>query len=292
MQLTVGWIGLGRMGAPMARRVLGTGRPLHVWARRPDAAQALIAEGARRVETPEDLARACDLLVTIVGDSDDVLSIQQRLLPHARVGAVCLEMTTAAPATATTLSALAAQVNAAVLDCPVTGGVAGAQQGSLTTFVGGDAEALERARPLLEVLCQRIVHCGVSGAGYRMKLVNQTMVAGTLLGLAEGAALARACGFDAALVKQALGHGTASGVLFQSYVQRMLEGDGAVTFTLALLRKDLLLARDEAMAGHVETHLLDRALEAVQAASRRFGADAGVQCLAAAAGGLPSESRS
>jgi 3-hydroxyisobutyrate dehydrogenase-like beta-hydroxyacid dehydrogenase len=290
MRPAVGWIGLGRIGMPMARRVLGAGWRLHVWARRPEAAQALVAQGARWVETPEQLARACDRLVTIVGDSDDVLSIHRRLLPQACAGTVCLEMTTAAPVTATTMSALAAGTNVAILDCPVTGGVSGAQQGSLTTFVGGDAEALERAHPLLAVLCQRIVHCGAHGAGYRMKLVNQTMVAGTLLGLAEGAALARANGFDAALVQQALGSGTASGFLFQSYVQRMLEGDGAVTFTLALLRKDLLLARDEAIACHVETQLLDRALDAVQAASQRFGAHAGVQCLSAAARSLPSPS--
>ncbi len=280
MRPAVGWIGLGRIGAPMARRVLDTGWPLHVWARRPESAQALLAGGARWAESPEALAHACDFVVTIVGGSDDVLDVQRRLLPHTRSGAVYIDMTTAAPGTAAEMSALAA--GADVLDCPVTGGVGGAQQGKLTAFVGGDAQALERARPLLATFAQRIVHCGASGAGYRMKLVNQTMMAGALFGLAQGAALARASGFENALVRGALGSGSASGLLFQSYLPRMLEGGGDVTFTLALLRKDLQLAHAAADACGLDVRLLDRMLELARAASERFGDSAGVQCLAEA----------
>lgn len=272
----------------MARRLLAAGWPLRVWARRREAALAIVADGAVWVDQPEQLARECDRVVTILGGSADVVAVHERLLPRARKGAVFLDMTTAAPAVAATLGELAASVGAYVLDCPVTGGVGGAQQGTLTSFVGGGAEVLARCRPLLEAFSQRVVHCGPGGSGYRMKLVNQTMVAGALLGLAGGAALARADGFDRALLKEALTGGTASGFLFQSYLQRMLDGGGPVTFTLALLRKDLQLARADAIAGGLATPLLDCALEAVQAATLRFGGDAGVQCLAAPAGNPPA----
>jgi 3-hydroxyisobutyrate dehydrogenase-like beta-hydroxyacid dehydrogenase len=201
---------------------------------------------------------------------------------------VFLEMTTAAPATALQLNKIAAPMQAVVLDCPVTGGVSGAQKGTLTHFVGGDKDALARCRPLLETLSERIVFCGDSGAGYRMKLVNQTMVAGILLGLADGTALARASGFDAGILSEALTGGTASSFLFNSYAQRMLECTGPVTFTLGMLRKDLRLARAEAVARGTTTRLLDCALDAAEAACLRFGERAGAQCLAAGDCGGPA----
>jgi 3-hydroxyisobutyrate dehydrogenase-like beta-hydroxyacid dehydrogenase len=281
----IGWIGLGRIGLPMARRLLGAGHALRVWSRRPEAAQALVVEGAVAVAGPEALARQCDVVCTIVGGPDDVLSLYRRMLPCARPGAIFLEMTTASPATAARMQAPAAQAGVCVLDCPVTGGVAGAQQGQLTHFAGGDADALARSRPLLQTLATRVVHCGASGSGYRMKLINQTIVAGVLLGLADGAALARAAGFGGGEIAAALGAGTASGRLFDAYIERMVDGAGATTFTLALLRKDLQLAREDALALRSSTRLVDFALDCVAQAVGRFGTDAGVQCLAAPGAG-------
>ncbi|UUZ66153.1 NAD(P)-dependent oxidoreductase (plasmid) [Polaromonas sp. P1-6] len=279
-QRKVGWIGLGNIGSPMASRLLKAGYSMRVWARRPEAAQAVIDEGAVWVDEPAALARDCDVLVTVLGGPQDVLSVYRRMLPGARPGTVCLEMSTAAPATAQQLRALAAEVGAVVLDCPVTGGVAGAREGKLTHFVGGDREALGGCKPLLEVLSRRIVHCGDSGSGYRMKLINQTMMAGALLGLADGAAMARASGIGGDELLDALGAGTASGPLFQAYVHRMVQASGPVTFTIGMLRKDLLLAHSEAVVHRSSTRLLDFALAAIDEACSRFGDDAGVQSLA------------
>lgn len=280
MRPAVGWIGLGRIGWPMAERVLGAGWPLRVWSRRPQTRTAALALGAAAVATPEALARECEIVVTIVGDSTDVCELHERMLPQARPGAVYLEMTTAAPATALRSAELAARSGAVVLDAPVSGGVAGARQGALTQFVGGAHEALARCTPLLQAFSRDIVHCGSAGAGYRMKLVNQTIVAGILLGLADGAQLARGAGFDAELLRRALGRGTASGLLFDSYAERMRDAGGAVTFTLGLLRKDLRLARDEALARGAGTRLLDFALVSVAQACEQHGESAGVQALA------------
>lgn len=227
------------------------------------------------------LVHDCDVVVTVLGGPQDVLSVYRRMLPSARPGTVFLEMTTAAPATALQLRVLAAEARAVVLDCPVTGGVAGAREGRLTHFVGGDRDSLGRCKPLLEILSQRIVHCGDSGSGYRMKLINQTMMAGALLSLADGAALARASGIGGDELLDALGAGIASGPLFQAYVHRMVQASGPVTFTLGMLRKDLLLAHSEAVVHRSSIRLLDFALVAIDEACSRFGDGAGVQSLAA-----------
>ena len=282
MSPAIGWIGLGRIGAPMAERLLGAGHALRVWARRPDACAAAVAAGALAVDTPEELARQCDVVATIVGGTDDVALLLASMLPHARPGAIYLEMTTAAPSAARQAQELAARRGAAVLDCPVSGGVAGARQGTLVQFVGGERDALGRAAPLLGALASHVVHCGASGSGYRMKLVNQTMIAATLLGLADGVALARAGGLERELVAQALSRGTAAGPLFASYLPRMFDAAGDITFTLGLLRKDLRLAHDEASGCGAPTQLLEFMLAALDRACERHGEGAGVQRLAAA----------
>lgn len=277
---TVGWIGLGNIGLPMARRVLAAGLPLQVWARRRETAAPLVDAGASLAENPEALARACDVIATIVGGPDDVRDLHRRMAPRARPGTVFVDMTTASPGNARESGELAALAGAFAIDAPVTGGVAGAMQGALTSFVGGDADALARARPVLEAFCKRIVPCGPAGSGYRMKLVNQTIVAGALLGIAQGAALARASGFPPQTVKDALGTGSASGFLFDGYFVRMMESAGPVSFTLGLFRKDLTLAQAECAAHGLSTAFVDYAIAAVDRAAARHGEAAGVQVLA------------
>ena len=278
---TVGWIGLGRIGAPMAQRVQAAGFGLSLWARRREAAAALLQSGASWCDDPLQLGRGSDIVVTCVGGPDDVADLHARLMPQARPGTLFIDLSTAAPSTAAASAALAQQHGLLLVDAPVSGGVAGATRGTLSCFVGGSAGALEKGRALLSAFCERIVPCGDTGAGYRVKLVNQTLVAGILLGLAEGAALARASGMEAAAVHDALGGGTARGFLFESYVHRMMSGEGPVSFTLGLLRKDLSVARDEARSRHVRTLLLDTALQALDEACARHGEEAGVQMLAA-----------
>ncbi|MCC7039522.1 MAG: NAD(P)-dependent oxidoreductase [Burkholderiales bacterium] len=279
---SIGWIGLGNIGAPMAHRVLAAGFPLQLWARRREATIEPARAGARVAESPEALARTSDIVATIVTGPADVVALHRRMIPHARQGCIFVDLTTAAPGTASRSAALAQAAGVGVLDAPVTGGVAGAAKGSLTCFVGGDAATLARAQSLLAAFCARIVPCGEAGAGYRMKLVNQTIVAGVLLGLAQGAELARAWGMRASLVRESLGRGTASGFLFDAYLDRMIEPGGGVTFTLGMLRKDLELARNEVQDIKASAPFLDAALAAVAAACARHGETAGVQMLAAA----------
>jgi 3-hydroxyisobutyrate dehydrogenase-like beta-hydroxyacid dehydrogenase len=275
----IGWIGLGRIGLPMAERVANAGERLQLWARRPEIARSCTLPAVWSASA-EELASRCDVVVTVLGTSEDVVEVQRRMLPHARPGALFVDMTTAAPAIAAELDAECASRGVARLDAPVTGGVAGARAGRLSVLVGGGASDLARARPLLECLGEHIVHCGKAGTGYRMKLVNQVAMVATLLGLAQAARLASASGFDAPLVIEALGAGTASGLLFDSYMPRLMPPGGPITFTVGMLRKDLRLARDEALALGSDLDFLDFALMRVDEACARFGTGAGVQSLA------------
>lgn len=280
--LRIGWIGLGRIGAPMAERVRAAGWPLVLWSRQPGsaAAAALVERGATQVSAIEALAPRCDIVCTVVSGPDDVSALHATLMPRARPGTLFIDLSTATPGTALAAARLAQTHGQQWLDVPVTGGVAGALRGALTGFVGGDAAALARARPLLSCFAQRLVPCGGPGSGYRTKLVNQTLVAGVLMGLADGARLARAAGLAAVELVPALGSGTAGSFLLESYLPRMMGGEGPVTFTLALLLKDLQLARGEAQALAIDAPLLDAAIAAVTAAAQRHGPEAGVQALA------------
>lgn len=283
----VGWIGLGRIGAPMARRVLAAGWPLTLWARRREAAEPLLAHGEGAAAAPVELAAdagqlagRCDIVCTIVTGPQDVHELHATLMPRARPGTLFIDLTTAAPATARVAAERAASFGHASMEAPVSGGVAGAERGTLTCYVGGEAAAVQRARPLLAAFGKELVHCGEAGSGYRIKLVNQVLMAGVLMGVADGARMARAAGLSAATLLPALAGGTARSFLLESYLPRMMAGEGPITFTLGLLLKDLRLARDEAAALALRAPLVEAAIDAVAMAIERHGADAGVQALA------------
>lgn len=269
------------MGLPMARRLLSGGWRLVVWARRQAAAQPLLDEGASWANDPAQLAHSCDRLVLMLRGSDDVRELVSAMLPAVRSGTTLIDMTTAAPAIAAPLAADLATRGVHWLDCPVTGGVAGARDGRLTLFAGGSEEVLEACRALLDRLGQRTVPCGGPGSGYRMKLVNQILMAGALLGLAEGASLARHYGLSADKVRAALDGGSGSSWMFNAYIERMIDREESVGFTLAMLHKDLQLAKDAAVDLGIDGHLLLRhALDAIARAMERHGPAAGIQTLA------------
>ncbi|HUH58622.1 MAG TPA: NAD(P)-dependent oxidoreductase [Candidimonas sp.] len=279
MQETIGWVGLGKMGLPMSQRLLQAGYRLNVWARNPEQTLSLRRQGAHVATDLIELAQRSGTVFTMLGDTHDVESVYEGLLPGIQPETVFIDMTTAAPRTSPMVSKRLETRGAAFLDAPVTGGVAAATDGSLIHFIGGDADVLHRCEPVLAHLGKRSVYCGEAGSGYRMKLVNQTIIAGTFLGLAEGIAIARGSHFTIELLASALDEGSASGVLLNSYMTRMMEGGGDVTFTLGLLRKDLRLAQAEAELQQKPSLFLKFALDYLNAACQRFGAHAGVQML-------------
>lgn len=275
-----GWIGWGRMGRPMVRRLQAAGHEVHVWARRPELRAQAQAEGLAWADSVAALARRCEVVCSMLGGPADVAEVFGGAEPGLQAGTLWVDMSTSAPGSAPGLAARARHRGAEFIDCPVTGGVPGAEAGALTLLAGGAPAALQRWAGGSEVF-GRMVACGGPGDGYRMKLVNQTLVAGQLLGLADGMRSAAAAGIGVHAVLEALGQGSASGRMLQTYAERMHAQSGPVQFTLGLLLKDIGLALDETRACGGDTHFLIFAQARLRAACDRHGEHAGVQQLAA-----------
>jgi len=234
----VGWIGLGAMGAPLAAHAAAAGFELVVWSR----SGRERVPGATVVAGPGAVAAAADVVVTMLGGPADVEAVWAELLAGARPGQVFVDLTTSSAALAERLAAEAAGLGAAALDAPVTGGRKGAEAGTLSLMVGGDAAALATARPVLASFAGAIRHLGGPGRGQLAKAVNQLAVAGIMQGLAEALALARAAGLPQEAMLETLAGGTARSFLLEAYGAKMLAGDRAPGFALATFVKDLKLA--------------------------------------------------
>lgn len=238
----IGFIGLGLMGKPMTRNLLKAGHSLVVFNRSRPAMEELAAEGAILAESPQSVASQSDVVITCVSDSPDVEAVvlgRDGLIEGVQAGMLYIDMSTIAPATARKLYTALQKKGVDALDAPVSGGDIGAQQGTLSIMVGGDAVAFERALPILQVLGKNIVHVGDAGAGQVTKACNQIVVALTVQAIAEALTLAKKSGVDAAKVREALLGGFAQSRVLEVHGKRMLEGDFQPGFKLSLFRKDM-----------------------------------------------------
>lgn len=287
----VGWIGTGVMGASMARRLLEAGYKVTVTTRTPEKAGALVDAGATWASTPAEVAAASDVLCTMVGypaDVRDVLLGPAGALDALTAGAVAIDFTTSAPALAEEVAAKAATLGVTTLDAPVSGGDIGARSGALSIMVGGDADAFERVRPLLEVLGRTIVHQGGPGAGQHTKMVNQTLVASTLVGVCEALVYARQAGLDVERVLESVSSGAAGSWALSNLAPRALAGDFAPGFFVDHFVKDMGIALGEARAMQVSMPalaLVEQLCVALQASGHgRDGTQSLVSVVAALSG--------
>jgi 3-hydroxyisobutyrate dehydrogenase len=235
------------MGMPMGRNLLKAGFELTVWARRPESATEILAEGAVWAASPRELAERSDVVVLMVTNSPDVqqLVLDAGVLDGAAPGSVIVDMSTIAPAVSRSLAAACAARNVTFLDAPVSGGTQGAAAGTLTIMVGGEAEALERVRPVLDAMGARIFHVGPSGAGEVVKLVNNVLVGVIAAATAEALVLGVKAGGDAEVIAQVVGASTgASWQLANQFPLRAFNGRFRPGFMTNLLAKDLGLALD------------------------------------------------
>jgi 3-hydroxyisobutyrate dehydrogenase len=279
--MIIGFIGLGMMGQPIADHLLAAGHDLVVHSRTRAKAEPLLAAGARWMQTPMDVAAAAELVLTMVGGPDDVAVVYRGgsgLFAAAGDDQILVDLTTSSPELAAALAA-EAPPGVACLDAPVTGGVRGAVAGTLTLMVGGDSEALERIREVLACFAGTIRQFGPAGSGQHAKLVNQTAVAGIMLGLAEALAWAERAGLDGAAMLETLGAGTARSFLLEAYGKAMLSGDTQAGFFVDHFVKDLTLAREAAAHQGLTPGGLAAALEAYRALSRQGLGQAGIQSL-------------
>jgi 2-hydroxy-3-oxopropionate reductase len=256
MAETVGFIGLGVMGKPMARNLIKAGFPLVVHNRSRAAVDELSREGAKAAHSPADVARQATAVITMLPDTPDVeqvLTAPDGVLTGVQPGSLVIDMSSISPAVTAGLAKLTVAKGASMLDAPVSGGEIGAVNGTLSIMVGGDAAAFERARPIFEAMGnrERIVHIGKSGAGQVCKVCNQIAIGGALAGVSEAFALARKAGVDAARVRAALLGGFAASRVLEVHGERMLSGNYKPGFRTRLYQKDLRLANEAASANSV-----------------------------------------
>jgi 2-hydroxy-3-oxopropionate reductase len=242
----VGVIGLGVMGAPMARNLLRAGNDVTVHSRSQGPVQRLVAEGAAAASTPAQLASRADVIVAILpGErvTARLLDGDGGLWAGARAGSILVDMSTASPGWARSLAALGAEHDVAVLDAPVSGGDAGAQLGTLSIMAGGEAADVERARPVLEAL-GTVTHVGGHGAGQTVKLCNQLVVGGTIALVSEALVLAERAGVDPAQVIEVLSGGLAANRVMELRGRNFLEHDFEPGGKASFQHRDLGMALD------------------------------------------------
>ena len=256
-----GFIGLGAMGLPMARHLHARGLLVAVGNRTHAKAEALAAElGVTAPATPAALAAQCDVIALCVTADNDVLATVQALLPGLQSGAIVIDHSTVAPETARQAAALLAVAGARFLDAPVSGGVEGARNGKLSVMVGGEAAALERARPVLEAYAARVSHMGAAGSGQATKAVNQVLVAGIAQAVCEGLALGEALGLAPEQLLPTLAAGAAGNWFLDKRGATMLRGEYAVGFKLGLLHKDLAIVRGIAERAGTDRSVIEKSL--------------------------------
>jgi 2-hydroxy-3-oxopropionate reductase len=242
---TVGFIGLGIMGRPMALNLIKAHYRLAVYARRPESAAPLADAGAEVHDSPASLSQHSDIAFTMVADTPDVEEVivgPRGILHGARRGNIVIDMSTISPEVTRRLADQLAACGIDMLDAPVSGGEQGAVAGTLSIMVGGKADVFARARPLLECLGKNIVHVGDHGAGQVAKACNQILVAQTIAAVAEALLLARAAGADPARVREALLGGFAYSKILEVHGQRMLNHDYKPGFKAKLHQKDIHIA--------------------------------------------------
>lgn len=247
--MKTGFIGTGAMGRPMILNLLAAGHEVAFYARRPEAAAPLAQAGAVACSSPAEVARNAEIVFTIVTTGEDVENLcfgANGLMEGFAPGSVLVDMSTIPPDTARSLAARLKQKGVAMLDAPVSGGEVGARAGTLAIMVGGDAEVLERVRPLFLAMGKTVVHIGGSGAGQVAKACNQMIMVAAIEACAEAFALAEKSGVDTAKVLAALSGGSAGSRVLDVMGARMVRRDFQAGIEARLHHKDFRIVLNEA----------------------------------------------
>lgn len=242
---TIGFVGIGIMGKPIARHLIEAGYPLVAYSRCREKAQDLVEAGAQWVECISDVARASQVIFTMVGYPEDVEEVyfgEEGLLASAPQGAYLIDLTTTDPVLAKEIAAEADALGKHAFDCPVTGGEAGAQAGNLTLIVGATQEMIAPVLPILRVFSEQIYYFGFAGGGQTAKLCNQVSLASCMVGYAEALTIAEQAGIDPHEVLRVINHGTGSSGAARVLAPQSLAGNFDPGFLVEHMRKDIGLA--------------------------------------------------
>jgi len=240
----IGFIGLGKMGLPMARNLLRAGFALTVHNRSRAPVEALAKEGAAPATSSKEVAHQSDIIITMLPDTPDVEAVvlgPGGVIEGARAGSVVVDMSTILPSGGRAIAARLAEKQVAMLDAPVSGGPQGAEAATLSIMVGGPRDAFERCLPILQALGKTITHVGDHGAGHMAKLCNQVACVVNLQGVCETLVLAAKAGLDVERVRQAVSAGAGASWMLAVQGEKMVKRDFAPGFFVRLQQKDLRL---------------------------------------------------
>jgi 3-hydroxyisobutyrate dehydrogenase len=246
---SIGWIGTGVMGAPMAGHLLAAGYSVTVFNRTKARADELISNGARWADSPAALAAECDVVFTMLGYPSDVretLLGEGAVIDAMSAGSLLIDMTTSEPSLAVEIAAAAGERDVHALDAPVSGGDVGARNAALVIMVGGSQPGFERAEPLFATLGRLAVRHGDAGAGQHTKMVNQIAIASGMIGVCEGMLYAQKAGLDVECVIDTIKDGAAGSWSLSNYGPRLLKNDLEPGFKIDHFVKDLGIALAEA----------------------------------------------
>ncbi len=242
----IGFVGVGSMGRPMAKRLLEAGHHIVFCSRRIETVQMLEDAGARGVPTPLIVARECDVILTCLpGDSElnDVYLGPEGVIEHLAPGAIVIDFTTGSPMMIQRVAAEASHRDIRVVDAPVSGGTWGAERGTLTIMAGCDEDVLREVEPILSVLGQRVFHVGGVGSGKLFKLINNLLAGTTMVMVGEALAVAANAGADLDMLYEVISASSGNSNIWADSVPKMIHGDeSAAGFRLELMRKDIRLA--------------------------------------------------
>jgi 3-hydroxyisobutyrate dehydrogenase-like beta-hydroxyacid dehydrogenase len=286
----IGFLGLGIMGSRMAANVARAGFPLTAWTHTPGKAERWAAEhGARAADTPAELARESDIVLSMLVDGDQVATVllgEDGVLEAARDGLLCIDMSTIGPPQTRRIGEALRERGVRMLDAPVTGSAPRAQDGTLTIMVGGEPADFARARPLLEAMGRLIVHVGALGQGEMLKLINNSLGAANAAAVAEALLLADATGIDLDALVEVVSSGSGASAQLELKSAAMREHDFTTLFKTDHMLKDVRLCLEEAQTAGVPFPAAAHARDLLIAAAGRGHGEQDYAAMIEAAEGL------
>ena len=258
----IGWIGTGVMGKSMCSHLLKAGYTASIYNRSPKKMDSLVGMGAKPCSSPKEVAQKSDIVFSIVGfpaDVEEVLLGDDGALPGLRPGCVMVDMTTSRPMLAQEIYRRAKEIGVASLDAPVSGGDIGAKEARLSIMVGGDRSAFDMLEPIWKLLGKTFVYQGAAGCGQHTKMVNQTLIASSMVGLCEALLYAKSSGLDPATVLESVSSGAAGSWSLSNLLPRILKEDYSPGFFVDHFVKDLGIVLEEAARMNIEMPGVDLA---------------------------------
>lgn len=280
--MKIGFIGVGVMGRSMVLNLIKNGFSVEIYARHQEKVQDLIDNGIKYHDNIASLAKVTDIIITIVGFPQDVREVyfdEDKVINNARKGTILIDMTTSSPTLAEEIYKAASLKGLHALDCPVTGGDLGAKNGTLTIFAGGDEDIFTKVKPVLQAMGTTIYYVGQAGLGQHAKLANQIAIAGTISGVSEIIAYAKANALEPKALIDVWASGSAGSWQLKNNGARALNGDLRPGFYIKHFIKDMNLALDEAKSKGLDLKMLTTVRDMFQELADKGYGDLGTQAI-------------